>query len=162
MGSMGLFCLLFACSISYSFQGGSINYEKTQTIQIKPFVNRTSFYPEMTQVFDQQLRRRFIEQTRLKEVTSNPDIEIGGEITGYNLAPMAVKSDAYASQTRLTITVKVEYINNKEENKDVNQTFTSWLEFDANLSLSEVEGSLVEDIIKDLIDQIYNATVANW
>ena len=162
---LGLLCFTYlwnACSISYGFQGGSINYDKTKTIQIHSFPNRTSFYSEMTQVFDQALRSRFIEQTRLTEVASNPDIEINGEITAYTLSPMAVKSDAYASQTRLTITVKVDYINNRETSKDVNQSFSSFLEFDSNLSLSSVEEQLVRDIVKDLIDQIYNSTVANW
>ncbi|MDL2322504.1 LPS assembly lipoprotein LptE [Bacteroidales bacterium OttesenSCG-928-A17] len=157
-----LLCLLYACSISYGFEGGSINYDKTKTIQIHSFPNRTSFYPEMTQTFDQAIRRRFIEQTRLREVSSNADIEISGEITGYTLTPMAVKSDAYASQTRLTITVKVEYVNNRESGKDVSQSFSQFLEFDSSQSLSSVEDQLVKDITDALIDEIYNATVANW
>jgi len=158
----GVLCLFSACSISYGFEGGSINYDKTKTIQILPFPNRTSFYPEMTQLFDQALRKRFVEQTRLSEVSTNPDIEISGEITNYTLTPMAVKSDAYASQTRLAITVKVEYVNNRETGKDVNQSFSHFLDFDSNESLSSVEDRLVKDIVDNLIDQIYNATVANW
>jgi hypothetical protein len=158
----GILSLLSACSISYGFEGGSIDYDKTKTIQINSFPNRTSFYPEMTQIFDQALRKRFIEQTRLREVTSSPDIQMSGEITGYTLSPMAVKSDAYASQTRLTITIKVDYVNNKETGKDVTQSFSSFLEFDSNESLSSVEDRLVKDIIDDIIDQIYNSTVANW
>jgi hypothetical protein len=162
LGACGVLCLVFACSFSYGFEGGSINYDKTKTILISSFPNRTSFYPEMTQVFDQALRKRFVEQTRLKEVSSNPDIEIGGEITAYTLTPMAVKSDAYASQTRLTLTVKVNYVNNKEISKDVNQTFSSFQEFDSSESLDSVEDQLVKTLIDDLIDQIYNATVARW
>lgn len=157
-------CLLGAnaCSVSYKLEGGSINYDLTKTIQIGSFPNRTPHYPELSQLFEQALRRRFVEQTRLTEVRNNPDIEIEGEITGYNIAGMAVKEDAYASLTKLTITVNIVYINNKESGKDVKQTFSAFKEFDSSLSLSNVQDELVSQIIDELIDMIYNATVANW
>ena len=156
------FFILNSCSISYKLEGGSINYDFTKTIRIVSFPNRTPFYPELTQVFDLALRKRFIEQTRLKEVDNNGDIEIEGEITNYSLSGTAVKDDAYASRTRLTISVKVEYINNKEAGKDVSQTFSAFQEFDNTVDISSQEDEFVRLIVEDLVDQIYNATVANW
>jgi hypothetical protein len=154
--------ILAACSISYKFEGGSINYDKTQTIHISEFPNRTPNYPLFTQVFDLALRKRFIEQTRLKEVTNNADIEIEGEIVSYQLTGQAVREDDYASKTRLTVSIRVQYINNKEANKDVDQTFSAFREFDSNSPLESVEGQLVDEIINEIVDMIYNATVANW
>lgn len=165
---MSLPLLLFAlivnsCSISYSLEGGSINYDITKTISIASFPNRTPFYSQMTQVFDQALRKRFIEQTRLTEVSSNPDIEIEGEITNYSVTSTAVTgTDAYASMSKLTISVQLTYINNKESNKDVNQSFSAFREFENTRSIDEVEDELVRQIVDDIIDQIYNATVAKW
>jgi hypothetical protein len=159
-----IFFLLPSCSVSYSFQGGKLNYDLLKTITIHDFPNRTSSdYPLLSQVFGQELRNRFIEQTRLLPVSSNGDIEIEGEITGYSIQNTAVKEDAYGSQTRLTITVRLKYTNNKEANSDVDQTFSANREFSSDQFLDEsAKEGYIKLIIADLIDSIYNATVANW
>ena len=157
-----LLSILTTCSISYKFEGGSINYDKTQTIHISEFPNRTPNYPLLSQVFDLALRKRFIEQTRLREVSSNADIEIEGEITNYQLTPQAVRDGDFASKTRLTISIRVHYINNKESNKDVDQTFSAFRDFDSAQALESVESDLVKQIVDEIVDMIYNATVANW
>ena len=153
---------LVSCSISYKLEGGSINYDKTKTIHISQFPNRTANYPLLPQVFDIALRKRFIEQTRLREVANNADIEIEGEIVSYQLTPEAVRQNDVASQTRLTVSIRVHYINNKEVNKDVDQTFSSFRDFDSTKPLDQVEGDLVQQIVNEIVDMIYNATVANW
>jgi len=154
--------ILASCSISYKFEGGSVNYDLTKTISIADFPNRTPSYSPMSSMFNMALRKRFIEQTRLKEVSSNADIEMDGEITGFDVMGMAVKQDSYSSQTRLTITVRVHYVNNKESGKDVDQSFSAFQEFDSSKSIDEVQDDLVTKIIDDLVDMIYNATIANW
>lgn len=155
--------LLNSCSVSYKFEGGTINYDVIKTISIKDFPNRAPLvYPSLSQIFDRALRDRYIEQTRLEAVSNNADIEISGEITGYNIQGMAVKEDAYASQTRLTITVRVRYVNNKEPDQDVDQTFSSFREFPSDSGLDAVQDQLCREIVDDLVDMIYNATVANW
>jgi hypothetical protein len=154
--------LLASCSVSYKFEGGSVNYDLTKTIHITDFPNRTPFYSPMAAMFNQALRKRFIEQTRLNEVGSNADIEMEGEISNFDVAGMAVKSDAYSSQTRLTITVHVQYTNNKEAGKNVDQSFSAFQEFPATQSIDDVQDELVKKIIDELVDMIYNATIANW
>jgi hypothetical protein len=158
----GLFLLLTTCSVVYKFEGGSINYDITKTIHITEFPNRTPYYSQMSQVFDLALRKRFIEQTRLKAVNNNADIEIEGEITGFDVAGMAVKEDAYASSTRLTVSIRVHYVNNKETGKDVEQTFSSFKEFPSTNALDDVQDELIRQIVDEIVDMIYNATVANW
>ena len=111
-----LFCLIglivTACSISYKFNGASIDYTKVKTITIKDFPNQAPLvYPPLSQKFTEALKDIYIRQTRLQLVGSNGDLDLEGEITGYDLTPMAVKEDAYASQTKLTITVRVRYAN---------------------------------------------------
>jgi hypothetical protein len=163
LGIIMIILALLSCSFTYKFDGGSINYELTKNIRIEEFPNRSPLVnPFLAQIFDQKLRTRFIEQTRLKPVDGNADIEISGEITRYDIQGLAVKEDAYSSQTRLTIAVRVQYINNKELDKDVDQTFTANREFSSERSLDDVQDDLCRQICDDLIDQIYNATVANW
>ncbi|MDH8701368.1 hypothetical protein M2138_000709 [Dysgonomonadaceae bacterium PH5-43] len=156
--------MLISCSVSYSFQGGKINYDIIKTITIHEFPNRaTLVVPTLASTFDLALRNRFIEQTRLISIPNNGDIEIEGEIIGYDIQGVAVKEDAYASRARVTITVKVRYTNNKEPDSDVNKNFTASREFDSSQTLeASVQESLNKEIVDELIDMIYNETVANW
>jgi len=154
--------ILSACKISYfGFDGGKLNYDLVKTITIREFPNRTPNYPLLSQVLDQALRKRYIEQTRLVQVNNNADIELEGEITGYTIQGMAVK-DNFESLTRLTITVRVKYTNNKEAGSDVDQSFSAYQEFDAQDPIEKVQEELVRQIVDELVDKIYNETVANW
>jgi hypothetical protein len=154
--------ILLSCSVSYKFEGGSINYDVTKTIHITEFPNRTSYSPTLAQVFNIALRKRFIEQTRLKEVNSNADIEFDGEITNFELRGMAVKEDAYSSTTRLTISIRVRYVNNKESGKDLDKAFSAFKEFDSSSFSDAIQDQLAKEIVDEIVDMIYNETVANW
>ena len=152
-----------ACSISYKFNGASIDYTKVKTITIKDFPNQAPLvYPPLSQKFTEALKDIYVRQTRLELVDNNGDLDLEGEITGYDLTPMAVKEDAYASQTKLTITVRVRYANRINPDDDFEQSFSAYREFDANQMLQQVQDQLSEEIIEEWVDQIYNATVANW
>ena len=152
-----------ACSISYKFNGASIDYTKVKTIMISDFTNQASYVnPTLAPEFTEELKDIYIRQTRLEQVTSNGDLALEGEVTGYDFTPMAVKEDALASQTRLTITVRVRYMNNTNPDEDFEQSFSAYREFDSNLMLQQVESSLCAEIIEEIVDQGYNATVANW
>lgn len=164
---IGLFCLVAilvtACTISYKFNGASIDYSKVKTITIKDFPNQAPLvYPALSQKFTEALKDIYTRQTRLQIVNNNGDLELEGEITGYELTPMAVKEDAYASQTKLTITVRVRYYNRVTPEKDFEQSFSAYREFDATKMLQEVQDELSTQIIDELVDQIYNSTVADW
>ena len=152
-----------ACSIYYKFNGASIDYTKVKTIMISDFTNQASYVnPTLAPEFTEELKDIYIRQTRLEQVTSNGDLALEGEVTGYDFTPMAVKEDALASQTRLTITVRVRYMNNTNPDEDFEQSFSAYREFDSNLMLQQVESSLCAEIIEEIVDQVYNATVANW
>ena len=155
--------LLFSCSVSYKFDGGSIDYNLIKTVQLREFQNQAPLvYPLLTQMFNQQLRNRFVEQTRLREVSNSGDLYFEGEITGYDVVGMAVKEDAFASMTRLSITVKVRYTNNKKPEESIDQSFQAFREFSSSRSLDEVQDNLIREIVGDLVDEIYNATLGNW
>jgi hypothetical protein len=94
--------------------------------------------------------------------SNNTDLRLEGEITGYTLSPQAVNEDAYASRTRLTITVRVKYIDNKNEAQGVDQTFSAYRDFSSNELLTDVQDELCTQISKELADLIFNATIGNW
>ena len=155
--------LVTACKISYTPNGASIDYTKVKTITIKDFPNQAPMvYTPLAQQFTEGLKDIYVRQTRLSLVNNNGDLELEGEITGYDLAAMAVQEDALSSRTKLTITVKVRYANRTNAEEDFEQSFSAYREFDSSRMLQDVQDELCTEIIEELADQIYNATVANW
>jgi hypothetical protein len=155
--------LLPSCIISYKFNGSSIDYTKTRTISIADFPNTAELvYPPLSSVFSEALRDSYTRQTRLQLLKKSGDLNLEGEIVGYQLTPMAISADSYASQTKLTITIKVRFSNNKNPTDDFEKTYTAFQTFDSNKTLNEVQDQLVKLMVTDIVDNIYNDTVAKW
>ncbi|MEG1616575.1 MAG: LptE family protein [Bacteroidales bacterium] len=155
--------LLVSCTVSYKFNGASIDYTKTKSITITNFpIKATLVYPPLGIAFNEGLKDIYTQQTRLNFVRSGGDIDLQGEITGYDITPQAVKQDAYASETRLTITVKVRYTNRAAPDKDFDRSFSAYRDFSATKLLTDVQDQLIEEIVAELTESIFNATVANW
>lgn len=158
-----MLCAISSCRISYTLNGAAIDYNVYKTIYIAQFPIRAALvYPPLQQTFENELQDYVIRNTRLTIVENNADIELEGEITGYQLSPQAVTEDAYASQTRLTITVRVKYIDNKDDKKSKDQTFSAYRDFPASEMLTDVQDELCQQISKELVELIFNATLGDW
>lgn len=155
--------LLTACSVSYKFNGASIDYTTTKTIQINDFPIRATYvWGPMQSMFNNRLKDVFASQTRLSQVKRNGDLKIEGEITQYQQRNKSVSADGYSAQTELSMTVNVRFTNNVKHDEDFERTFTATASYETTQSLSSVQEELVTQMCKDLCDQIFNATVANW
>lgn len=156
--------LLGGCTVSYKFNGSALNYDLYKTIHISEFPIRAALvYPPLQTTFQNRLMDAITRQTRLQEVDSNnANIEMSGEITGYSLSPQAVGENAYATETRLTITVRVKYTDNVNPANNIDQTFSAYRQFDSSLMLTDVQDELCQQISDELIDLIFNATLGNW
>lgn len=155
--------VLAGCSISYSFTGGSIDYTKIKTISIADFPIRSEYvYAPLGTTFNEELKSIFIRQTRLQIISNNADLELEGEITGYNQYNEGVAADGYSSTTKLTITVNVRYTNNINHDEDFEQQFQAFRTYESTKLLTEVQDVLIAEMVKEITDQIFNATVANW
>jgi hypothetical protein len=158
-----LFAILQACSISYKFNGASVDYNVTKTIRLANFPNQAPLvYPPLEPRFNEELKDIFTRNTKLRFVNQNADIEIEGEIVGYELTPMAVQEDALASETRLTMTVRMRYTNNKVDGQNKEETFTAYRNFPSDKVLTDVQDQLIKELISDIVDQIFNSTMSNW
>ena len=92
----------------------------------------------------------------------NGDLEVSGEITGYDTRSLGVTADEVSSKTRLTITVKINFINRKHPEEDFERSFSGFEDYDSNYTLDQVEGELVDTIVEKIVEDVFNATVANW
>ena len=155
--------ILSACRISYKFNGASIDYESTKTIQIDNFPIRSAYvWAPMQSIFQNKLSDIYASQTRLKQVKRNGDLVLSGEITGFDQYNKGIASDGYSSQVQLKMTVNVRFVNKNNHNEDFERTFSATTEYDATQQLTAVQEELVTQMAKDITDQIFNATVANW
>jgi len=163
-GLMLLLCLvMISCSVSYKFNGASIDYDKTKTIQIADFPIRATYvWAPMGSIFNNALKEQYNNHTRLIQVKRNGDLKIEGEITRYEQRNKSVSSEGYSAQTELSLTINVRFTNNAKHEEDFERQFTASQSYDTSLSLSDVQEELVTQMVKDIVDQIFNATVANW
>ena len=154
--------LLSACGI-YSFSGTSIQPD-VQTITI-PYVEYRALRvnPSLSSDMTEALQEKFRRLTRLEQVDTDGDLELVCEITGYDVKATAITADEQAAQSRLTVTAKINFYNRKyPEDKVENKTFSAYEDFDATLALDAVEVGLCETIVEKLVEDIFNATVAQW
>lgn len=147
----------------YKFNGASIDYTKTKTIQIVDFPIRSSYvWGPMGPMFNNQLKDQFANHTKLIQVKRGGDLKIEGEITQYTQRNKSVAADGRSAQTELAITVNVRFTNNANHSEDFERQFTANKSYETTQSLASVQEELVTQMVKDLADQIFNATVANW
>ena len=155
--------LLSACAISYKFNGASIDYTTTKTIQIDNFPIRSAYvWAPMQSIFQNRLTDIYASQTKLRQVKKNGDLQLAGEIVAFDQFNKGISSDGYSSQVQLKMTVNVRFVNNKKHTDDFERQFSATSEYDASQQLNAVQEELVTQMVKDITDQIFNATVANW
>ena len=152
-----------ACKVSYKFNGASIDYNKVHTIQIADFPIRSAYvWGPMAPMFNNALRDVYANHTKLQQVKRGGDLKVEGEITNYQQRNKSVTSEGHSAQTELSITVNVRFTNTSNHKEDFERQFTATSSYETTKSLQSVQQQLVEEMIKDLTDQIFNATVANW
>ena len=67
-----------------------------------------------------------------------------------------------SAHSRLAVNVKISFTNRKHPEDDLKQRFSAYADFDATVSLDSVEASLCQEIVEKLVEDIFNATVAQW
>lgn len=161
---ISLVVIVYSCRVSFGLAPiSSIDYSKVKTISIADFQNRAEYvYAPLAVEFNTKLKDMFIQQTRLQVIDSGGDLDIDGEITGYNQYNESVDASGYASKVKVTLTVNVRYTNNTNHEEDFEQQFSAFQTYDSNQLLTDVQDQLITLMVKDITEQIFNATVANW
>ena len=151
-----------SCKVSYSFTGANLS-PAVKTYTVYYFPNRARLInPTLSQTFTEGLKEKLQRQTSLNELQESGDLEYEGQITGYELRPVSIQKDDLSAQTRLTITIKLKYTNNIAPEENFERNFSAYDDFDSNLDISSIEDELSADIVEKLLDDIFNATIANW
>lgn len=155
--------VLSGCSISYKFNGANINYQTTHSISIADFPNNAAMVnPTLSTNLSEAIRLLYQRQTRLQILRRGGDLELEGEIVGYDISQGAIGADSYATESKLTIRVNVHFTNNIYPEESFEKTYSAFQTFDASRLLSDVQDELCALIITEISENIYNDTVAKW
>lgn len=158
-----LLLLIASCSISYKFNGANINYQTTHSISVADFPNNAPMVnPQLSNALSEGIRDLYQRQTRLQILRKGGDLELEGEIVGYDIAQGAIGADSYASESKLTIRVNVHFTNNIYPEDSFDKTYSASQTFDASRLLTDVQDELCAIIIQEIAENIYNDTVAKW
>ena len=151
-----------SCGI-YSFTGTSIQAD-VKSITINYFeYTALKVNPSLSNQMTEAVQEKFRKLTKLEQVDMDGDLEIVGAITGYDVKATSIGANEQAAQNRLTVNVKVTFINRKyPEDNFEDKGFSAYADFDAMQSLESVESGLCEEIVEKIVEDIFNSTVANW
>ena len=154
--------VLAGCRGGYRVTGASIP-ANAHTISVSTFPNyANTVNPQLSQKLTDDLRNLFSTQTSLNVVNGTADLEISGEITTYNTQATALSANDDVSMNRLSITIKVKFVNNCDPDANFEQTFTRYRDYSAQLNFSSVENSLMSEIVGELCEDVFNKSVVNW
>lgn len=146
----------------YSLSGASIP-EAAKTFSVAYFPNNAPMVsPTLSTMLTEALKDKFSRQTKLQLVEEGGDFAFEGEITGYASTTASVSSDDYALLNRLTITVRVKFTNAVDPNASFTQTFSQFTEYDSQQLLTDIQSSLDEEIVNQLVTDIFMASASNW
>ena len=155
-------CLLLSSCGIYSFSGASIPAE-AKTVSVQYFPNNAQLVnPLLSNTLTNALNDIFVNQTTLQSVAQNGDLALEGEITGYSTSPIAITGNQTAAMNRLTVTVIVRFTNKYDESKSFEQSFSQYQDYPSGQDLSSVQDVLVEEIVNNLCEDIFNKAVVNW
>lgn len=159
---LGLLPITFSSCGVYSFTGASIPPE-AKTVSVQFFPNRAQLIePTLSPVFTDILRDKFTGQTNLEMVERNGDLAIEGEITDYKISPVAIQADQTAAQNRLSITVNARFSNKFEPDKDFEQKFTQFFDYNSTDDLNSIKSTLIDELSENLAQDIFDKAVINW
>ena len=154
---------LTGCSISYRFNGGTIDYTQIKSIAISDVTNRAAiFYTRFSASFKEALKDMYTSRTRLAQRRGEADLELECTITGYDLSTASIGQDNFADRTKFTVTMQVKYTNRVNPKESFDRSFTAYRDFRRDQQFNAVQDQLLAEITEDLTKQIFNATVENW
>jgi len=158
---ISLSLLVVSCGV-YSFTGASIPTE-AKTISVQYISNKAAIVqPSLSQVITDGLIDAFAGQTNLEITENEGDLSFSGYITKYQIKPMAIKANETASQNRLTIAIKIKYNNSFDDKQNFETTFSRYRDYASSENIVDVEDELIEEISKELIEDVFNKAFVNW
>lgn len=160
--SIIIIILLGSCVGSYSFTGASISPD-TKTFSVDQIQNRAAIVqPMLASDLTLALINKINSGSNLQSVNTDADVSFKGTIIAYSVSPVSIQGDDKAAKNRLTISIKINCVNRKDDKMSFSQNFTRFRDYDSSLSLNDVEEALIKQINEELVEDIFNKAFVNW
>jgi hypothetical protein len=161
-----VYCLLLIAATTgcgvYSFSGTSLSPD-IKSVSIVNFTMAASGGPaNLALQFNEKMKEYYQRNTNLALLPSGGDLQLEGAITSYEVSPTAPTAQDQAAFNRLTVTIQVKFTNNKDEEKNFDQSFSFFKDFPQNQTLSQVESRLIPPILDQLVQDIFNKSAGDW
>lgn len=162
-GLWGLALLLSSCSAKFNFTGtGSVD-TSLETLSVANFNNEAQIVVSyLAQEVTNQLQQRFLNQSRLTLTSGAADVELNGSVTRYTIQPVAITGGDEAAQNRLTIAIRVNFENNVNPDEGWEDTFESFVDFDANLDFASREADLIDEVLEQITQDVFTKSIGKW
>lgn len=148
--------------MSYTLSGASIPVD-AKTFSVAYFPNNaTMVAPILSSTLTDELKDIFISRTSLTQVNDGGDFAFEGEITTYTSTTSSVSSDDYALMNRLTVGVRVRFTNLIDDSKSFNQSFSAYQDYPSTSLLTEVEDTLIPELVEQIVLDIFQAAASDW
>lgn len=165
-----LFCILnlsfTGCGI-YKFTEASPVPPNVKTIKINFIENRAPYVnPQFSPNLTDRLKQKINNQTRLSQ--TNDDAahwNLSGQITDYSISTAGITSTNGKTQTtinRLNVTVSITLTKQIENKEPETFTVTRQFDFPANQSIQQAEAVLLDEMVRNITDEIFNHIFSNW
>ena len=153
--------ILNSCGI-YSFTGASTP-KNAKTVSVNYFTTTTTNLPSsLNYSITEGLKDLLLSQTDLQLVELEGDLIFNGNITKYQVNPIAIQANEIAGKNRLTIEVNIKYKNTFNEKQNFESTFSRYRDFNSSENLSDLEDVLIAEIIKEILEDVFNKAFVNW
>lgn len=154
---------LVGCTIRYSFSGASVDYTQTKTVSVAYFNNMAAMVaPSLSSTLTDELVQKLQRETKLQIVQEDGDMTFSGEIIDYRSDPISISAEELAVQNRLTIAVRIRFVNKAMPQNSYEKSFSNYADYPSSSMLTSVEGQLIPEICKKLVDDIFNAALSQW
>jgi len=162
INSIIIVLLLISCKVNYSFSGINISKD-IKTFQVDYIPNNAPLVvPGLNEEFRNMLIDRIDRQTSLTQVKENGDLIFQGEITDYKIEPAALSTGQTAALNRLTIALKIDYTNNKNQDDNTSRTYSWYKDYPASTSLTDIQAEAHQEILETILENLFKDTLAKW
>ena len=154
--------ILSSCfTIRYSTTGVS---KITGTVSVQYFENMArTVEAGLSQQVTDDLKDYLQSNSNLTLVTTTGDYDFEGSITTYEPnKPVAITAGDEAAKNRFTIGIKVKFTSNANPDMSYENTFSRYEDYSSNTDFETVKEDLTKEILKLLIEDIFNRAFVNW
>ncbi|MEO6730997.1 MAG: LPS assembly lipoprotein LptE [Ferruginibacter sp.] len=159
-------CLITVFSFAtckYSFKDTSPIPDEIKTFRINYFENKARYVnPQLSPQLTEKMKQKIIGNTRLRQTNDdNAHYDISGYVSEYNVTTSGISGNN-ASTNRLSVSFHLIFKNTLDDTKNFETELSNNFDFPANQVLEQAQAALFSEIIKNIVDGIFNKIFSNW